>query len=177
MKLVIRDCVISFPSLFKTAQYNGQDLGKYEATFLIAKDHPQLKEIQAAVKAVGQDAFGAKWHKAKMCLRDGDDKPDLKGYEGTFTLKATTKKRPVIVDRAKASVTEDDGLVYGGADCSVSLSLFAFTNAYGDFISAQLNGVQMHGTGEPFGGNDDGYSDDDFDLDDSPVADDGDAPF
>lgn len=176
MKVVLKNVRLSFPSLWKTAEFNGQDLGKYEATFLIPKDDPQAKVIQDAVKQVGTAELGKDWHKGRLCILDGDTK-DYDGYQGMWAVKASTKKRPVVLDRDKSALSEDDGRPYAGCYVNVSLSIYSFQNSYGKFVAAQLNGIQFHADGDAFGGNDDGYSDDDFDLDDSPVADDGDAPF
>jgi len=141
---------------------------------LVPKDHPQIAELQAAVKEVGQEAHGAKWSKAQMCLKDGDQ-IEYDGYAGNWSIKAGTKKRPVLLNRDKSAVSEEDGVLYAGCYVNASISLYAFTNNYGSFISAQLNAVQFARDGEPFGdGSDSGYSDDDFDYIDD---DDGFKPF
>jgi hypothetical protein len=152
----------------------GDDSGKYEATFLIPKDHAQVADIQNAVKEVGMAELGKDWAKAKLCLKDGSEK-DYDGYEGNWTLKAATKKRPAIVDIDKTPLVEADGKPYAGCYVNASVTITAFQNAYGKFVQAQLNGIQFAGDGEPFGGGSEGYSEDDFGVEDS--DDSGDAPF
>ena len=90
-KLMLKNVRLSFPSLFEHAQYQGNSLEKYEATFLLPKDGDDAKAVQAAIKAVGTEVLGKEWSKAKLCLLDGDTK-DYDGYEGMMALKASTKK-------------------------------------------------------------------------------------
>ena len=52
-KVKLTNVRLSFPSLWKMSDFNGQSTGKYEATFLIPKDDPQAKAIQEMVKSVG----------------------------------------------------------------------------------------------------------------------------
>lgn len=174
MKLVLRDVRLAFPSLWKTVEYNGKDLGKYEATFLIPKDHPQVDELKDAVKKVGTEALGETWHKGKLCLKDGDEK-EYEGYADCWSLKADTKKRPVVLDVDKSALTEQDGKPYAGCYVNASVTLWAFQNEYGKFVKAQLNGIQFADDGEAFGGGSEGYSEDDFGVEAS--DDSGDAPF
>ena len=170
-KLMLKNCRLSFPSLFEHATYQGQDLGKYEATFLIPKDSDDAKAVQAAIKEVGMEALGREWSKAKLCLIDGDNK-DYAGYEGMFALKASTKKRPIVIDKDKSALTAEDDKPYPGCYVNTSISVFAYTNNYGKFVQAQLNAVQFAKDGEAFGGGD-SFSIDEFED----VSDDGDTPF
>lgn len=178
MKLVLKNVVLSFPSLFETAKYMGDDLGKYEATFLIPKDDPQAKAVQEAIKEIGSDVLGKDWGKAKLCLLDGDTK-DYDGYAGCWALKASTKKRPVLLDRDKSAISQEDGKMVGGNIVNASVSVYAFQNNYGRFVACQLNAIQYAAEGTPFGSGAGGYSDDDFDSvesDDITLPGDG-APF
>ena len=68
---------MSFPSLFKTEQYAGEDTEKYAATFLISKsDTKTVASIEQACKAALVEKYGeGKVPKGfKMPLVDGDDK-------------------------------------------------------------------------------------------------------
>lgn len=173
-KLMLKDVRLSFPSLFDHATYQGQSLDKYEATFLIPKDSDIAKEVQAAVKEVGTEVLGKDWSKAKLCLLDGDTK-EYDGYEGMWAVKASTKKRPIIINKDKSAVTEEDGVVYAGCYVNASVSIYAFQNNYGKFVQAQLNAVQFNRDGEAFGGGD-SFSMDEFE-DVSGADDDASAPF
>lgn len=164
-KLMLKNVRLSFPSLFEHAEYRGDSLGKYECTFLIDKESPQLADVQAAIKKVGSDVLGKEWSKAKLCLQDGATK-DYDGYENCFALKATTKKRPIIINKDKSAITADDDVVYAGCYVNASISIYAFQNTYGKFVQAQLNAVQFSKDGDRFGGGDD-FSIDEFESLDS----------
>jgi len=164
MKIKLKNVQISFPSLFTTSSFNGVDTGKYDASFLIAKDSDQAKMVQEAVKSAGVEEFGAKeWPKAKLCLKDGDDKPDLQGYPGSWVLRASTKKRPLVINGDKTPITAEDDVIYGGCLVNASLDVRGFNSQYGRFITATLLGVQFAGEGERFGGGSIGNALDDFD--------------
>ena len=180
MDVNLKNVRLSFPSVFETAKYQGSDLGKYEATFLIKKDSAVATKVQAAIKKAGSDELGKDWSKAKLCLMDGDDK-DYDGYEGCWALKASTKKRPVLVDRDKSPLTEDDDVLYAGCYVNAFVSVYAFANNYGKFVMAQLNGIQYSSPGEEFGGSGSKFTADAFDDisgdDINDDEDDDDAPF
>ena len=109
MKIKIENVRLSFPSLFRKAQFNGAET-KYEATFLLSKtDHAKvISQIDKAIKEkIAGDLKGAKIGADKLCLRDGDD-VDYDGYEGHMSLKASNKKRPLVIGKDKSPLTEDD---------------------------------------------------------------------
>jgi hypothetical protein len=176
-KLMIKNARLSFPSLFEHATFQGESLNKYECTLLIPKDSDAAKEVQSAIKKAGMEALGADWSKAKLCILDGDTK-EYDGYEGTWAVKASTKKRPVIINKDKSAVSEEDGVIYAGCYVNASVSISAFQSKYGKFVQAQLNALQFYRDGEQFGGGGDGFSIDEFDSIDSDDGDDGDTiPF
>ena len=66
--LMIKNARLSFPSLFQTATYKGDDLGRYECTLLVEKETPMAEEIQKVIKEVGSEVHGkSNWSKAS-CL-------------------------------------------------------------------------------------------------------------
>ena len=162
MKIKIQNARLSFPSLFRKASFNGVET-KYEATLLLNKqDHAEvIASIQKAIKEkITVDLKGAKLGADKLCLRDGDD-VEYDGYAGHMSLKASNKKRPTVIGRDKAPVTEDDNIIYGGCYVNAIITLWAQNNSYGKRVNAQLDGVQFVRDGEPFG--DGGISVDQFD--------------
>ena len=175
-KLMLKDVRLSFPSLFEHATYQGESLNKYECTLLIPKDSDTAKEVQAAIKEAGTEVFGKEWSKAKLCLIDGSEK-SYDGYEGMWAVKASTKKRPVIINKDKSAISEEDGVIYAGCYVNASVSITAFQSKYGKFVQAQLNALQFNRDGEAFGGGDD-FSIDDFDnVSDGDDASEDDTPF
>ena len=96
MKVLLKNVRLSFPSLFKTEQYAGEDTEKYAATFLISKsDTKTVASIEQACKQALVEKYGeGKVPKGfKMPLVDGDDK-EYQGYADCVCIKANTKKTP-----------------------------------------------------------------------------------
>ena len=163
-KVKIASARLSFPSLFHTASFGGESTGKYEATAILdKKEHAaEIASIQKAIDALAKEAFkGKRPGDDKICLKDGDDmgRPE---YEGKMTIKASTKKRPLVINRDKSPITEDDNVIYAGCYCNFIMTLWAQDNQYGKRINAQLDGVQFVRDGDAFG--DAGVSVDAFDA-------------
>jgi hypothetical protein len=152
MKIKIASARLSFPSLFTMAAFGGESTGKYEATFILDKsEHAEvISEIKKAVNALMTDELKGKIGADKICLKDGDEmgRPE---YEGKMTIKASTKKRPMIIDRDKSPIAEADNKIYAGCYVNSIVSLWAQSNTYGKRINAQLDGVQFVRDGEAFG--------------------------
>ena len=73
-------------------------------------------------------------------------------YKGAYILEANSTRRPVAVNRNKAAVTEEDGIIYSG--CYVNASLAAAGYTFGKVkkgVKAYLNGVQFVKDGDRFG--------------------------
>lgn len=161
MKIKIPSARLSFPSLFNMASFGGESTGKFEATFILdKKDHAkQIEEIEGAIAKL-QKELKVKLASDKLCLKDGDEmeRPE---YQGKMTIKASTKKRPMVINRDKTPITEDDNVIYAGCYVNAIITLWAQNNSYGKRVNAQLDGVQFVRDGEPFG--DGGISADQFD--------------
>ena len=173
-KIILKNARLSFPSLFATEQYNGQDTGKFAATFLVPKDSKEAKAIKKAIKSAIELKFGKDApKKLKSCVKDGDE-VDYDGYDGMMAIKANTKKRPVLLNKDKSPITEEDDILYAGCYVNVSLEVYGLDNQYGKRVSCQLNGIQFAKDGESFGQSNDTMGDFDAVDDDD---DDGENPF
>ena len=158
---------MSFPSLFATAVYGGEDTGKFAATFLIPKsDTKTVATIDPACKSALVEKYGeGKSPKGfKLPLVDGDDK-EYQGYADHVCIKANTKKRPTLVNRDKTPIAEEDGSLYGGCYVNASIDVWVMDNSYGKKVLASLNAIQFVKDGESFGTKSD-VADDFEDLDD-----------
>lgn len=162
-KVQVKNVRLSFPSLFQKATFSGESTDKYEATFVLdKKEHADvIAEIKSKIDTLMRDTFKGKIPADKICLKDGDDL-GRDEFNGKMTIKASTKKRPLVIDRNKSPITEDDNIIYAGCYVNAIFSLWAQSNAYGKRINAQLDGVQFYRDGEPFG--DSGISVDAFDA-------------
>jgi hypothetical protein len=159
MKVILKNVRLSFPSLWNHSEYAGESSGKYEATFLIPEDSPQIQEIKKAIKAVGEEKLGDGWQKAKICLKSGDEK-SYEGYAGHRFIKASNKNRFDIVDRDLHPITEADMLIKAGDYVNASITIWAINGKWGKFIQAQLNSIQFVKEGEAFGSSTPRASDD-----------------
>ena len=151
-KIKMQAVRLSFPSLFNTAKFGGEDTGKYEATFVLDKvEHAEvIAGIKAQIERLMKEELKSKVPSDKLCLKDGDEmgRPE---FEGKYTIKASTKKRPLVINRDKSPITESDNVIYAGCYVNAIVSLWAQNNNYGKRINAQLDGVQFCRDGEPFG--------------------------
>jgi hypothetical protein len=150
-KIKLNDVRLSFPSLFRKSVYNGEET-KHEATFLLDKKKhaDKIKEIEAAIaSAIKESLKGAKLGGDKICLKDGDDF-EYAGYAGNMSIKASNSKRPLVIDRDKSPLTEDDNRIYAGCRVNAIIELWAQNNNYGKRINANLLAVQFFKDDEPF---------------------------
>jgi hypothetical protein len=166
-KIMLRNVRLSYEHIFTPSKFDDTQEAKYSATFIIGKDHPDLPAVKRAFYEAGQEQFAADfngkgWPKGYTCsLKDADVDTDGNGelladknaaYKGCYVLEANSTRRPVAVNRNKAAVTEEDGIIYSG--CYVNASLAAAGYTFGKVkkgVKAYLNGVQFVKDGERFG--------------------------
>jgi hypothetical protein len=150
-KVILRNVRLSFPELFKKGSFNGEET-KYGATFLLNKEEhaDTIAEIKTQIaELIKTNLKGAKVPADKLCLRDGDE-VEYDGYAGCFSLKASTKKRPIVVNKDKTPLVEEDGKPYGGCYVNATVDFWVQNNAYGKRVNSTLLAVQFFKDGEPF---------------------------
>lgn len=167
-KFMLRNVRLSYEHIFKPTAFDDTQEAKYSATLIIPKDHPDLPAAKKAYFEAGQETFPADfvkagaWPKGYTCsLKDADLDRDSNGtllaekneaYKGCYILEANSTRRPVVINRNKAAIAEEDGIVYSG--CYVNVSLAAGGYTFGKVkkgVKAYLNGVQFVKDGERFG--------------------------
>ena len=166
MKLLIKNARLAFPVLFAPEKFQGQGEWAYTCTLLLPQDHPQIAEIEEAIKSVARDKWPKNYEqiiklaKAKdnYTLHDGDLK-DLDGYAGCYYINARTSGRngaqpvrPTILNRDRTPLTIEDGRPYAGCYVNASIELWAQDNGYGQKVNASLRGVQFYRDGDAFAG-------------------------
>lgn len=151
-KIKMQGVRLSFPNLFNTAKFGGEDTGKYEGTFILDKKiHKDvIADIIKAIEVLSKEELKSKIPADKLCLKDGDESARAENH-GMYTLKASTKKRPLVINRDQSPITESDNIVYAGCYVNAIVTLWAQNNQFGKRINAQLDGVQFSHGGEPFG--------------------------
>lgn len=164
-KIQLRNVRLSFPSIFKRSEFNGQE-GKFEATFLLNKETQadQIKALEDRIQAMLAEAK-MKVSPDKICMKDGDF-IDYDGYAGHVSVKASTNRRPTIIDRDKTPLVEDDGKPYAGCFVNAIIDFWLMDNSYGKRVNANLFGIQFYKDGDAFGAGDTDVVDDFDDLDD-----------
>lgn len=163
MKIKLNNVRLSFPSLFRHAQFNGVSTEKYEATFILdpKKNAKELEVLRAEIARLQKEELKTKLPSDKICLKDGDES-GREEMAGAFVIKTSAKRRPVLVNRDRETITEDDNLLYAGCYVNAIVSLWPQSNGYGKRVNASLEGVQFAQHGDPFAGAA-GASADDFD--------------
>ena len=140
----------AFPALFRKAVFQGEEQDKYNCAFLL--DPTEHSDIISAIEEGISEIRKEKWKGAKLpsdkyCMRDGDDTG--KDYnEGYMVVKASCKARPLVIDRSKNVLTEEDGVIYAGCRVNANIRLWAQDNQFGKRVNAELEGVQFVGNDE-----------------------------
>lgn len=171
MKVRLNNVRLAFPSLFEAKTVNGEGKPAYSATFLLTKDHPDVKALTAAIDKVASEKWGAKAADVlkglraagKTALKDGDTKAEYAGFADNFFVSARNAVRPTVINSDKTPLTESDGKPYGGCYVNAVVELWAQDNSFGKRINASLGGVQFYRDGEAFAGGG-AVSADEFDV-------------
>ena len=140
---------LSFPALFKRETFEGKE-GKFAATALIPKTDKATKSLLDAEIARAIKESKVKVPAANICLRDGDD-VDREGYEGMWSLKASSNNRVTVKNRDNSPLTEDDEVLYPGCWVNMIIGFWVQNNAWGKKVNANLYGVQFVADDEEFG--------------------------
>lgn len=165
-KIQLKNVRLSFASIFNRSVFDGKE-GKFEATFLLNKETQadQIKILEDAIEAAIVESK-VKVPKDKRCLKDGDD-AEYDGYAGHMSFKASTNKRPTIIDRDKTQLIEDDGKPYSGCYVNCIVDVWIQSNSWGKRANANLFGIQFFKDGEPFGAGDIDVTDEFSDFDEN----------
>ena len=148
-QIILRNVRLSFPALFQPEKFNGV-LGKFAGTFLLDKsDKATYNKIVKQIEAALAEAR-IKVPKDKWFIKDGDDSA-YDGYEGNWSIKASSRTRPTLIDADKTQLEESDGRLYAGCYVNAIISMWIQNNKeYGKRVNANVLGVQFVKDGEPF---------------------------
>lgn len=160
IKIRLQNVRVSYPHLFEARAYKGSDNAKFSITCLLdpKKNADAIEEIEDAIEDLIDAEFKGKRPKnMRIILKDGNDKVDedtdevADGYEDMLYLKASSKKRPIVVDKDLTDLDQSDDKPYGGCFCTVSLRLYAQNNDFGKHINVTLLAVMFEKDGDRFG--------------------------
>lgn len=156
MKIKLKNVRLSFHDLLKT-----DDFDRYGVNVILAKDHPQIADLENAMLEVATETWGAAAEsklsgEGNFFFKEGDLVTDKKGntysgFEGQMAVVARNKsKAPTLVD-VKGRVTKDPALFYSGCYVNLIIDVKAFTFKNVTNIHASLLGVQFLKDGDSFG--------------------------
>jgi hypothetical protein len=180
-RIVLMNVRLAFPQLREPKKFpTGTDPTRYfSASFLMPPDHAQLATIRKAIEEVvakkwpGQDTTAiikAAGLAGKLCLKNGDGKPDTEGFPGNYFVSARTKEiagRPKLYGLGGVTAGElamDSGKPYGGCYVNAIINLFAYGGTPGipKGVGAGLGDIQFVRDGDAFAGGAKGASEGEF---------------
>lgn len=161
LKVVTGTHRVSYVRIKEPSSFEEDGKKKYDCTFLIPKDHPDVAKIEAAIKeayAANKESLfkGLARTSSKLWnpLRDGDEwleeHPNATEYEGCYFVKATSKSQPAVFDRDKQDLIDLDE-VYSGCYCRGVIVCYPFNNKSKGF-GFYLNSLMKMDDGERLGG-------------------------
>ncbi len=170
MKVKLTNVRLAFPVLFEAKTVNGEGKPAFSASFLLDPADPQVKALNQAIEQVAKDKWGAKAEailkqmraQDKVALHDGDLKANYDGFPGNLYVSARSATRPLVIDKDKSPLTEQDGKPYAGCFVNALIELWPQDNNYGKRVNASLRGVQFFRDGDAFAGGG-AASEDEFD--------------
>lgn len=149
---------VSFPAVFEPKSFQNQE-PKYSVVMLFDKKSTDLAAMKKAVFAACLERWGVKekWPKnLRLPFRDGDEKADQSGYEGTTFVTASSKQRPGVVDQKRNPIAKEDQTFYAGCFARATLIAFAYpkegVKGISPGVSFSLQNIQKLADGEPFSG-------------------------
>lgn len=152
MTTLLKHARLSFPEIWEPKAFANEEK-KFSAIFLLdkVKDADQIAALRAQIAQIMAERLpGSKLKPDAFCMGDGDAK-GYDGYAGMIWVKASSKKRPTIVDQSRSPLVEADHRPYAGCYVNGAIELWAQDNQFGKRINAWLNGIQFVADGEPFG--------------------------
>lgn len=172
---------LAFAKVNQPESFKGQGKPRYSASLIMDTDGKSHKKVKAAMK----DAAGQKWGESKadkmvkalvkgnkVCLIEGDSKPDVDGYEGMMVVNAASPQNapPTLVKSENGMNikldNESQSTIYSGCWVNMLIDVWAQDNDFGKRLNASLAGIQFVKDGEAFAGGRPA-SEDDFDVIDS----------
>lgn len=136
---------------------------RYQITIPLAKNDPFWKKIDALITEVATEKFGKVPPKLKKPIKDGDE-PGNDGnireeFQGKWTLQASSKNKPDLVD-AKLQPIMDAKEIYSGAWFRASIRAYAWDHPTGGKgVSIALDNVMKVRDDKPFSGKTNAASD------------------
>lgn len=134
---------------------------KYECQIVLTKE--QIAPIVARMKEVAKEKYGETWEKQFGCtfLNDpkndkskmvclGYSKGDTKGFPGMYLLKASSDKKPTVVNVNNEEIlTEGDANLFNGQNIRLGINFYTSGAGFQKGIYCGLQAVKVIGGGTP----------------------------
>ena len=160
MEVKLKNVRLSFPNLWHAKEFKtGDGKPRFDASFLCEPGSDNDKAILAAIEAEGKANHGEKWatvkksllgQSNKCCYLDGNTK-SYDGYEDKWVLSTHAKARPLVIDRNRQTLTEEDGKPYAGGFVNAKVDIYV-QKGENPGIRASFSGIQFVSEGEAFTG-------------------------
>ena len=156
IQITVTNARLSYANIFRAKAMEGSTSEpKFSCVFILDKKAhaKEIKTIQDSIAKLVKDGLKGKHPGAdKICLKDGSNKPDVDGYgDAIMYVSTSNSKRPVIVNRDRSPLAEEDGKPYSGCYVNGVFNLWVQDNKYGKRINASLTHVQFVKDGDQFG--------------------------
>ena len=160
MKVKVENVRAAFMNVFKPdSKYE-----RYGASFPIEPGSANAKRLDDAIKVLAKEKWGEKApgiltkmkSEGALCYlahaKTNSEGEVYDGFEDMHTLNSSNKARPLVIDRQKNVLLEEDGIPYSGCFVMAMVDLWAQDNSFGKKINATLTGVQFYAHGDAFSG-------------------------
>ena len=159
----LNDVRFSFCHVHEPYAHKPTDKPKYQLAFLLAKDHPGIALVRAAMLVAAEGKWGAKYPDVVKALKasdrlayhDGDIKAaKYADYAGLMYINSNNATKPAVFgpDPHGPQLTMADGKPYSGCYGNAKITIWAQDNEWGQRLNAELNGVQFVRDGERMSG-------------------------
>lgn len=152
----------AFPHVFEPHSGFENQEKKFSVTMLFDKNTDLNQPMKDGYVSLRQAVYNAavekwgpkeKWPKnLRFPFRDGNEKPDLQGYQGAIFCSASSKQKPQVVDQKLAPLVKEDDLFYGGCYARAEVVAFAYDQMGNKGVSLGLNNIQKLRDGDRFSG-------------------------
>jgi len=145
----------------KAAEAGGK--AKYSSAFILDPKAPYIAAIEAAIEHVAKAKWADKAPAVLKKLREdkrigfqrgprvNKDGEPYEGFEGMFSLNASSDAQPTLLDADRTPITKT-GKLYSGCYVVANVEAWAQDNDFGRRINFTLRGLQFMKSGDAFGG-------------------------
>jgi len=151
------------PHAIKAQPGEKQAEPRFQITIPIPKNDSFWKKVEALIEETAKEKFGKIPPKLKRPIKDGDE-PDNDGnerpeFKGKFTIQASSKNKPGIVDADLSPIMSEDE-IYSGAWYRASIRAYAWDHPTGGKgVSIALDNVMKVKDDEAYSGRTDAATD------------------